>query len=299
MSHSLAQTGFPERKQVDGIETTARVRRDFPTQGLRTLMASPTPKRVGLFVTCLVDMIRPSIGFAAVKLLEDAGCTVDVPRQSCCGQPAFNSGDRATAQDIARQVITAFAPFDYVVVPSGSCAGMIKVHYPELFHGDPNWQPRADALADKTWELTSFLVDVCSVNKVAAQLDATVTYHDSCSGLRELGVHDQPRRLLASVRGLKLTELPGADVCCGFGGTFCVKYPDISNAIVGKKAAAAWGTGADLLLAGDLGCLMNMAGKLQRDGAAIEVRHVAEVLAGMTGEPAIGAAAEPPAQVTR
>jgi L-lactate dehydrogenase complex protein LldE len=298
MSLSLAQTRLPERTQVDGIETTARVARDSPTQGLRTLMASPAPKRVGLFVTCLVDMIRPSIGFAAAKLLEDAGCIVEVPRQSCCGQPAFNSGDRPVAQDIARQVIAAFAPFDYVVAPSGSCAGMIKAHYPELFRGDPNWQPVADALADKTWELTSFLVDVCGVGRVAAQLDATVTYHDSCSGLRELGVHDQPRRLLATVRGLKLTELPGADVCCGFGGTFCVKYPDISNAIVGKKAAAVWGTGADLLLAGDLGCLMNMAGKLQRDGAAVEVRHVAEVLAGMTSEPAIGVAAEPPAQVT-
>jgi L-lactate dehydrogenase complex protein LldE len=261
------------------------------------LMAGPTPMRVGLFVTCLVDMIRPSIGFATAKLLEDAGCIVEVPRQSCCGQPAFNSGDRATVQAIARQVITAFAPCDYVVAPSGSCAGMIKAHYPELFHGDPNWQPRADGLADKTWELTSFLVDVCGVTKVAAQLDATATYHDSCSGLRELGVHDQPRRLLATVAGLRLTEMRDANVCCGFGGTFCVKYPDISNAIAGKKAAAVTAAGAGLLLAGDLGCLMNMAGKLQRDGTAIEVRHVAEVLAGMTNEPAIGAA--PPVPLER
>ena len=260
-------------------------------------MAEQIPRRVGLFVTCLVDMIRPSVGFATAKLLEDAGCIVDVPRQSCCGQPAFNSGDRATAQAIARQVITAFAPCDYVVAPSGSCAGMIKAHYPELFHGDPNWQPRADAMAAKTWELTSFLVDVCGVEKVAAELDATATYHDSCSGLRELGVHDQPRRLLATVAGLHLAEMRDANVCCGFGGTFCVKYPDISNAIVGKKAAAVTATGAGLLLAGDLGCLMNMAGKLQRDGAGIEVRHVAEVLAGMTNEPAIGAA--PSAPVTR
>jgi L-lactate dehydrogenase complex protein LldE len=254
-------------------------------------MAAPVSKRVGLFVTCLVDLIRPSVGFATAKLLEDAGCAVDVPRQSCCGQPAFNSGDRATARDIARQVITAFAPHDHVVAPSGSCAGMIKAHYPELFHGDPNWQPRADALAEKTYELTSFLVDVCGVDKVAGRLEATATYHDSCSGLRELGVHDQPRRLLATVAGLRLAEMPDANVCCGFGGTFCVKYPDISNAIVGKKAAAIAATGADLLLAGDLGCLMNMAGKLQRVGANIEVRHIAEVLAGMTHEPAIGMAA--------
>jgi L-lactate dehydrogenase complex protein LldE len=262
-------------------------------------MPRPAPRRVGLFVTCLVDMVRPSIGFATAKLLEGAGCVVKVPRQSCCGQPAFNSGDRATAQAIARQVITAFAPCDYVVAPSGSCAGMIKRHYPELFRGDPNWQPRADAVAEKTWELTSFLVDICGVTKVAAQLDATATYHDSCSGLRELGVHDQPRQLLATVAGLRLTEMRDANVCCGFGGTFCVKYPDISNAIVGKKAAAAKASGAELLLAGDLGCLMNMAGKLQRGGAAMEVRHVAEVLAGMTNEPAIGAPARAPARVAR
>jgi L-lactate dehydrogenase complex protein LldE len=254
-------------------------------------MAEPMAKRVGLFVTCLVDLIRPSVGFAAAKLLEDAGCSVHVPPQSCCGQPAFNSGDRATTRDIAAQVITAFAPHDYVVAPSGSCAGMLRVHYPELFRGDPNWQPRADAFAAKTYELVSFLVDVCGVDRVAARLDASATYHDSCSGLRELGVHDQPRRLLATVAGLRLTEMRDPNVCCGFGGTFCVKYPEISNAIVAKKAADIAATGARLLLAGDLGCLMNMAGKLQRDGAAIEVRHVAEVLAGMTQDPAIGAPA--------
>jgi L-lactate dehydrogenase complex protein LldE len=254
-------------------------------------MAEHDARRVGLFVTCLIDLIRPTVGFAAVKLLENARCIVDVPLQSCCGQPAFNSGDRVTTREIAMQVIAAFEPCDYVVAPSGSCAGMLKVHYPELFLGDPNWQPRADAFAAKTWELVSFLVDVCGVSRVAAQLPATATYHDSCSGLRELGVRAQPRALLRTVEGLKLAEMHDADVCCGFGGTFCVKYPDISNAIVGKKAANIAATGADLLLAGDLGCLMNMAGKLQRDGRDIEVRHVAEVLAGMTQEPAIGRAA--------
>ena len=251
-------------------------------------MAEPGT-RVGLFVTCLVDMIRPSVAFAAVKLLEDAGCIVEVPRQSCCGQPAFNSGDRATARAIAEQVIEAFAPYDYVVAPSGSCAGQLKAHYPELFHGDPNWLPRADAFAAKTFELVSFLVDVLGVSRVDASLEATATYHDSCSGLRELGIRVQPRRLLGSVRGLALKEMRDSDVCCGFGGTFCVKYPDISNAIVEKKAANIAATGVDLLLAGDLGCLMNMAGKLQREGKPVEVRHVAEVLAGMTAEPAIGA----------
>jgi L-lactate dehydrogenase complex protein LldE len=261
-------------------------------------MAEPRA-RVALFVTCLVDLIRPSIGFAAAKLLEDAGCTVEVPPQACCGQPAFNSGDRRSARAIAEQVIDACAPYDYVVAPSGSCAGMLKLHYPELFHGDPNWLPRADAFAAKTFELVAFMVDVLGVTRVDAGLEATATYHDGCSGLRELGVRVQPRRLLGTVRGLTLTEMRDADVCCGFGGTFCVKYPDISNAIVEKKAANVAATGAGLLLAGDLGCLMNMAGKLQRDGKAIEVRHVAEVLAGMTSEPAIGAPAHPQAEPRR
>jgi L-lactate dehydrogenase complex protein LldE len=245
-------------------------------------------KRVGLFVTCLVDFFRPSVGFAAVKLLEDAGCIVDMPRQSCCGQPAYNSGDRQTSRAVAEQVIEAFEPYDYVVAPSGSCAGMLKLHYPQLFHGDPNWLPSAEAFADKTYELVSFLVDVLGVAKVDAVCETTVTYHDSCSGLRELGVRVAPRRLLGTITGLTIKEMRDAEVCCGFGGTFCVKYPDISDAIVGKKTANIAATGAEMLVAGDLGCLMNMAGKLQRDGSTIEVRHVAEVLAGMTGLPPIG-----------
>jgi L-lactate dehydrogenase complex protein LldE len=243
--------------------------------------------RIGLFVTCLVDLIRPAVGFAAVKLLEDAGCTVEVPAQTCCGQPAFNSGDRATARQIAEAVIVAFEPYDYVVAPSGSCAGMLKAHYPELFEGDAAWAPRVEAFCAKTYELISFLTDVMRVSKVSAQFDGAVTYHDSCSGLRELGVKAQPRVLLGSVQGLVLKEMHDADVCCGFGGTFCVKYADISNTIVTKKAEHIAATGADTLLAGDLGCLMNMAGKLQRLGKPVRARHVAEVLAGVTG-PAIG-----------
>lgn len=246
--------------------------------------------RVGLFVTCLVDLFRPSVGFAAVKLLEDAGCTVDVPAaQTCCGQPAYNSGDRATAASLARQVIAAFEGFDHVVVPSGSCAGQIHRHYPELLADDPAWAPRALRLAARTHELVSFLTDVLKVEGVDARYDGTVTYHDSCSGLRELGIKEQPRRLLASVAGVSLTELPGAEICCGFGGTFCVKYPDISNQMVSAKTADIRATGADTLLAGDLGCLLNMAGKLSREGSAVRVRHVAEVLAGVTEEaPPIG-----------
>ena len=245
--------------------------------------------RVALFVTCLVDLFRPSVGFAAVKLMQDAGCTVEVPgAQTCCGQPAYNSGDRKDTIAIARQVIAAFEGYDYVVAPSGSCAGMISKHYVELLADDPDWGPRATALGGRTHELISFLTDVLGIEKIDASFEGTVTYHDSCSGLRELGIQAQPRALLDGVAGLHLRELEDANVCCGFGGTFCVKYPDISNNMVSNKMERIVATGADTLLAGDMGCLMNMAGKLQRDGAGVRVRHVAEVLAGMGDAPAIG-----------
>ena len=247
------------------------------------------PVDVGLFVTCLVDLFRPSVGFAAVTLLEHAGCRVQVPAtQTCCGQPGFNSGDFEGARAIARDVIAAFEGFDYLVAPSGSCAGQVRVHYPELFEGDPDWGARARALAAKSWELVSFLTDVRGLGAVAARYDGTVTYHDSCSGLRELDIKAQPRALLASVEGLSLAELEGAEECCGFGGTFCVKYPEISGKIVGEKTAAIAASGADTLLAGDMGCLLNIAGKLSREGSSVRVRHVAEVLAGATAAPPIG-----------
>jgi L-lactate dehydrogenase complex protein LldE len=249
-----------------------------------------TGKRVGLFVTCLVDMFRPTVGFAAVKLLHEAGCVVEAPaRQTCCGQPAYNSGDRADARDIARQTIDAFIGFDYVVAPSGSCAGMISHHYPGLFEDEPDYRAKAFALAEKTFELTAFLHDVLGLRETRTTHVGRVTYHDACSGLRELGVKAQPRTLLKNI-GAEIVEMRDPEICCGFGGTFCVKYPDISNAMVGDKAADVLVTGADLLLAGDLGCLMNMAGKLQRQGQPVKVRHVAEVLAGMTDRPAIGEA---------
>ncbi len=244
---------------------------------------SDAPARVGLFVTCLVDLFRPTVGFAAVKLLEDAGCAVEVPSlQTCCGQPAYNSGDKADTKAIARQVIEAFENFDYVVVPSGSCGGMIKEHYPELFADEPAMFQRVQHLAKRTYELVSFLTDMRGVAHVDARYSGTVTYHDACSGLRELGVKQQPRQLLKTVSGLALKELPGAEICCGFGGTFCIKYPEISDKMVADKAADIVATGADTLLAGDMGCLLNMAGKLARLGKAVRVRHVAEILAGMT-----------------
>jgi len=244
--------------------------------------------RVGLFVTCLVDMMRPSVGFAAVRLLENAGCSVEVPEvQTCCGQPAYNTGDRKTAADLALGVIAAFEPYDFVVAPSGSCGGMIAKHYPLLFaEGSPE-RARAEAVAAKTHELISFLTDVMGVKAVDAAYSGKVTYHDSCSGLREMDVKAQPRHLLASVRGLELVEMGEPEICCGFGGTFCVKYPQISNDMVDKKVSDAEATGAGLLLAGDLGCLMNMAGKLKRRGSAMQTRHVAEVLAGDLAAPAI------------
>ena len=246
------------------------------------------PPTVGLFATCLVDTIRPSVGFAAATLIEQAGCEVSVPRQTCCGQPAFNSGDRVTTRAIAEQTIAAFETFDYVVVPSGSCAGMIKAHYPELFVGEPDWMPRVERFCARVHELISFLVDVRGLTLPPVAYAGTVTYHDSCSGLRELGIKAQPRALLREVDGLELVEMADSDVCCGFGGTFCVKYPEVSGAIVEKKAANIVASGADTLLAGDLGCLMNMAGKLQRMGRTVAVRHVAEVLAGQGTDPAIG-----------
>jgi L-lactate dehydrogenase complex protein LldE len=249
--------------------------------------------RVALFVTCLVDLYRPAIGFSAIRLLEQAGCTVEVPEaQTCCGQPAYNTGDRRTAQDLARAVIDAFLEYDYVVAPSGSCAGMISHHYPALFQdNDPHYRGRAEALAAKTFELMAFLVDVRGMPAVAASYDGIVVYHDSCSGLRELGVKAQPAPPARQRGGLEVKELREPELCCGFGGTFCVKYPEISTRMVSDKVADISATHADTLLAGDLGCLLNMAGRLKREGSPIRVRHVAEVLAGMTDEaPPIGEA---------
>jgi L-lactate dehydrogenase complex protein LldE len=247
-------------------------------------------KRVGLFVTCLVDLYRPTVGFAAIALIERSGpYSVEVPEaQTCCGQPGYNSGDKESALAIARQVVAAFEGFDYVVAPSGSCGGMIKTHYPELFAADPAYAARARKLADKTYELTQFLRDVARWDGVTAAFAKSVAYHDSCSSLRELQVKRQPRELLAKVGGLSLKELPNGEPCCGFGGTFCVKFPDISNRMVADKVANIEATGADVVLAADMGCLLNIAGKLKRAGSKVEARHVAEVLAGMAGDAAIG-----------
>ncbi len=246
---------------------------------------SGNKKNVGLFVTCLVDLFRPSVAFAAVKLMEEADCSICVPeRQTCCGQPAFNSGDNEDATAMAKMVIEEFEGFDYVVAPSGSCAAMIVKHYPELFCDEPEWHRRAMTLSGKTYELLTFLADVLGVKKVEAALDRKVTYHDSCSGLRELGIKSQPRQLLNTVEGVEVVEGENAERCCGFGGTFCLKFSDISARITDDKCEDILKTGADTVLGGDLGCLMNIAGRMTRKGKTVEVRHIAEVLAGMTDD---------------
>jgi L-lactate dehydrogenase complex protein LldE len=238
--------------------------------------------RVGLLVTCLVDLMRPRIGFAAVKLLETAGCQVVVPQgQTCCGQPGYNSGDRATARALARKVLDEFEGCDYVVAPSGSCAGMIRAHYPELFSDEPVILDRLNRLCARTYELTDFLVTVVKVDRVPGTYKGTVTYHDSCSGLRELGVKSQPRALLAKVPGLTLREMNEAETCCGFGGAFAVKFGEISTHIAERKCTNISESGADAVVLGDLGCMLNIEGRLRRRGdLKTQVIHVAEMLAG-------------------
>ena len=243
---------------------------------------------VALFVTCLADIFRPQIGFACVKLIERAGCTVAVPSQTCCGQPAYNAGDARDAAALAQMTIATFEAYDFIVAPSGSCAGMIKIHYPQLLKDDAIWRPRAEALAAKTFELFSFLVDVRGVDWVDAECHASAAYHDSCSSLREMGVAAQPRGLLSRVHGLSLRDVADTEVCCGFGGFFAVKYPEISARMADDKIAAAKATGADMLVGGDLGCLLHLAGRLRRRGEKLPVRHAAEVLANMGDTPAIG-----------
>ena len=237
--------------------------------------------RVGLFVTCLVDLMRPRIGFAALRLLEAAGCDVVVPAtQTCCGQPGYNSGDRKSALALARKTLREFEACDYVVAPSGSCAGMIRTHYPELFRDQPE-RDRVAALCERTYELTDFLANVAKLERVPGRFQGSVTYHDSCSGLRELGVKRQPRALLARVAGLTLKEMDEAEVCCGFGGAFAVKFGDISTHIADRKCANIAAAGTDAVVLGDLGCMLNIEGRLRRRGETTQVLHVAEVLAGV------------------
>lgn len=236
-------------------------------------------QEIALFVTCLVDLFRPSIGFASIELLQIAGFKVKVPQaQICCGQPAYNSGDIPGTQALAKQIIETFVDFDYTVTPSGSCAGMLKKHYPNLFKDQPDWQAKASKLGDKTYELTEFLVDVCHFKGVRTSFSGKVTVHDSCSALRESGIKAQPRKLLAQTDSIKVIEHSKAEVCCGFGGTFCIKYAEISNKMVTDKVQDILNSKADAIVSCDLGCLMNIAGKLKRLNSNLEVRHIVELL---------------------
>lgn len=242
--------------------------------------------RVGLFVTCLVDMMRPGVGFAALKLLEQAGCEVIVPAaQTCCGQPGWNSGDRPAAVALARKMIEEFRDCPHVVIPSGSCAGMVCTHYPELFRDEPLMRQAAEQLAARTHELSDFLASIAQVRSVPGEYQGDVTYHDSCAGLRELGVKQQPRQLLGLVPGLALREMNECETCCGFGGTFAIKYGDISAQMADRKCDHIAASGAGAVVLGDLGCMLNIEGRLRKRGdMTTKVLHVAEVLAGVVDE---------------
>lgn len=225
--------------------------------------------------------MRPRIGFASLALLKAAGIDAIVPAgQTCCGQPAYNSGDLDATRILARKLLVEFRDCDYVVVPSGSCAGMIRVHYPSLFAGNPE-AADFERLAARTYELTDFLVNIAKLKSVPGSFTGTITYHDSCSGLRELGVKDQPRALLAKMPGVALREMKESETCCGFGGTFSIKFGDISTRMCDNKCVQALDTGAQAIVGGDLGCLLNIEGRLRRRGDdQTRVMHIAEMLAG-------------------
>ena len=236
---------------------------------------------IALFVTCLVDSMRPSVGFATIKLLEEAGCKVSVPsQQTCCGQPAYNSGDPDSAKKILMPVIKAFEEYDYVIIPSGSCAGMLKKHLPSLFPDDE----AAKKFSDKCYELIYFLTHIMKVKKVKAKLQGTIAYHSSCSSLREVGLQGEAEQLLTA-SGTKVAPITDATTCCGFGGLFCMKYAPISAAMVEKKCNNIKQTEAEILTSADLGCLLNIAGRLKHEGSDIKTYHIAEVLTGTTAKP--------------
>jgi len=248
---------------------------------------------VALLATCLVDIFRPTAGFAAVSLLEQAGCDVNVPaEQTCCGQPAYNNGDITNARILAKQVIGMLSEYEYVVVPSASCAGMLKQHYPQLFADDPLWRDKALDLSQRCYELVGFLHDVLHVSDFPVQYEGSITYHDSCSSLREVPSTQKVRTLLASNKKLQFTELKDAEVCCGFGGTFCVKFPEIATSMVNDKVANIEASGAGVLVSADMGCMLHIAGRLKRLNKPIRVYHIAELLAGMTDTPGIGDGAD-------
>lgn len=236
--------------------------------------------RVSLFVTCVVDQLFPKAGIAMADVLERTGCLVDFPAaQTCCGQPAFNSGYRDEARSVAEHFLKVFENCEYIVSPSGSCTSMVSHHYADLFKEDPGRLERANRMAARTYEFSKFLTEVLKVEDVGARFPHTVTYHDSCHALRELKIKDSPRRLLKNVRELKLQEMDAAEECCGFGGTFSVKFPGISGGMARTKIDSILRTGADTVVSLDSSCLMQLQGVLSRSGSHIRTMHLAEVLA--------------------
>lgn len=252
-------------------------------------MAQPSEIRASLFVTCIVDQLYPQVGVSAVRVLRRLGVVVDFPAdQTCCGQPLYNSGFIRPARQLAERVLRSFAASRYVIVPSGSCAAMLRVFYQDLFAADPELETPARQLAERVYEFSEFLVKVVGITDLEAAYPATATYHSSCHLLRELAVREEPVRLLENVAGLELLPLPQADTCCGFGGTFSVKYPHISEGMLEDKIASIRATGADTLVSCDMSCLMHIGGGLSRQGHPVAVRHIAQVLDGIPDGEAVG-----------
>jgi L-lactate dehydrogenase complex protein LldE len=239
--------------------------------------------KVSLFITCLVDQLFPQVGVSLVEVLRRLGVEVIFPEaQTCCGQPAFNSGYRTEARELARRFIDVFDASEYIVAPSGSCTSMVKVFYEDLFEDDAATSERARRLAARTYEFSEFLVNILKVEDVGAQFRGRVALHQSCHLLRELNVRSEPLKLLRAVRGIELVELERADVCCGFGGLFAIKYPQISGGILQEKIDSIKRSGADVIVASDMGCLMHINGGLTRQRVAVRTLHIAELLAGIT-----------------
>lgn len=235
--------------------------------------------RVSLFITCLADQMYPEVGESVVRLLTRYGCEMDFPQsQTCCGQPAFNSGYQDEAREVARNMIRAFEHSDYVVSPSGSCTGMVHHYYPMLFEKEPEWFVKAEQLVEKTYEFSQFLVNVLGVEDLGATFNNKVTYHPSCHAMRLLGVTEEPMKLLNHVQGMEYLDLAKKEDCCGFGGTFAVKMADMSEAMVCEKAQHICETGAEVLVGTDMGCLMNIGGRLNKEGKKIRVMHLAQLL---------------------
>lgn len=244
-------------------------------------MPGKQTQTVSLFVQCLVDVMYPEVGVAMLEIFRKLGIPVDCPtNQTCCGQPAYNSGYRQQARTAARKFIEIFEHKEVIVCPSGSCVTMVRHHYPDLFRDEPDWHQRAETVSGKTFELTQYLVDVLGIDDLGARYSGKLTYHDSCHALRTLGLQEQPRRLISNVTGAELVEMNDSDRCCGFGGSFAIKYPDISTAMAKDKVNNIIATGANAVVGVDISCLMNIQGLLNRKKAPVKILHIAELLAG-------------------